>query len=99
MENMYYLYCGRLQHEIDGKRKWAEAFGPQKQYRIERAVQRRLEQFNLRGFYVQGREEKKKRNSKPQEVLALGKGHGITRSITQVVPLHEHGKEQKNSII
>ena len=73
MENMYYLYCGRLQQDIDEKRKWAETFGPRKQDRIERAVQRRLEQFNLRGFYVQGSIGGEEENPKQQEIPALGK--------------------------
>jgi hypothetical protein len=54
---MYYLYCGRLQQTIDKNRKWTETFGPRKQDRIERSVQRRFEQFNIRGFFVQGKEE------------------------------------------
>ena len=73
MENMYYLYCGRLQQEMSERRKWEETFGPRKQDRIERAVQRRLEQFNLRGFYVQGSEGGEEDNSKHQEISVLGR--------------------------
>ena len=72
MENMYYRYSERLQRNIDKQRKEAEKFGPRKQDRVERSVQRRLEQFNLRGFFVQGQEE---RENEEQDIktLALGK--------------------------
>jgi hypothetical protein len=73
MENIYYLYCGRLQQALDENRKWAETFGPQKQDRVERAVQRRLEQFNLRGFFVQENREGEENNSKQQEISILGR--------------------------
>ena len=72
MENMYYLYCGRIQQELDEEREGAETFGPRRQNRVERAVQRRLEQFNLRGFYVQIDREGEE-NIKQQGILALGK--------------------------
>ena len=74
MENLYYLYNGRRQREANEQRKWAETFGPRKQDRIERAVQRRLEQFNLRGFILQGREEEiEEEELKQQGTLALGR--------------------------
>jgi hypothetical protein len=76
MENMYYRYCGRLQQNINQQRKWAETFGPRKQDRVERSGrkigQQRLKQFNLRGFFVQGQEERE--NEKHDiKTLALGK--------------------------
>jgi hypothetical protein len=73
MENLYYLYNGRSQREANEQRKWAETFGPRKQDRVERAVQRRLEQFNLRGFIVQENREGEEDNSKQQEISILGR--------------------------
>src|SRR5450631_976383 len=76
MENLLYLYNGRSQREAtqaNEQRKWAETFGPRKQDRIERSVQRRLEQFNLRGFIVQGSEEGEEENSEQQGILTVGK--------------------------
>ena len=72
MENLYYLHNVRRQREANEQRKWAETFGPRKQDRVERAVQRRLEQFNLRGFIVQGSEEGDEERSE-QGILAVGK--------------------------
>jgi len=69
---MYHIWCGRIQQELDEEREWAETFGPRRQNRVERAVQRRLEQFNLRGFYVQIDREGEE-NIKQQGILALGK--------------------------
>ena len=48
-----HIWCGRLQLDIDEEHEWAETYGLRRQNCVERAVQRRLEQFNLRGFYVQ----------------------------------------------
>ena len=74
MENLYYLDNGRRQREANEQCKWAETFGQRKQDRIERVVQRRLEQFNLRGFILQGREEEiEEENSKQEGILAIGK--------------------------
>ena len=73
MENLYYLYNGRRQQEANEQRRWAVTYGPRKQDRIERSVQRRLEQFNLRGFIVQGSEEREEGNSEQQGILAIGK--------------------------
>ena len=47
-------------------------FGPLKQDHVERAVQQRFEQFNLKGIYAHGIYEEEEDNSKQQEVLALG---------------------------
>jgi hypothetical protein len=73
MENMYYLYCGRLQQAIDENHKWAETFGPRKKNRLERAMQRRLEQFNLCGFIVHENRERKEDNSEQHEISILGR--------------------------
>ena len=73
MENLYYQYNGRRQQEANERRRWAVTYGPRKQDRIERSVQRRLEQFNLRGFYVQGSIREGEEDSKQQEIPALGK--------------------------
>ena len=42
MENMYHIWAGILQQDIDDEREWAETYGPQKQNRLEKAMQRRL---------------------------------------------------------
>ena len=73
MENLYYLYNGRRQREANEQRKWAKTYGPRKQDRIERVVHRRLEQFNLQGFIVQGSKEREDENSEQQGLLAVGK--------------------------
>ena len=73
MEDMYHIWAGRLQQDIDEEREQAETFGPRRQNRVEIAVQRRLEQFNLRGFYVQINREGEEENIKGQEIPALGK--------------------------
>jgi hypothetical protein len=76
MENLFYLYNGRSQREAtqaNEQRKWAETFGPRKQDRVERSVQRRLEQFNLRGLIVQGSEEREEDNSEQQGILTVGR--------------------------
>ena len=66
------MWCGRLQQDIDEEYKLTETFGPRKQNRVERAVERRLEQFNLRGFCVQIDREGGG-NCEQQGDLALGK--------------------------
>jgi hypothetical protein len=87
MENFFYLYNGRTQREAtqaNEQRKWAETFGPRKQDRIERSVQRRLEQFNLRGFIVQGIEEREEENSEQHGILTVGRWPWDIQSITLI---------------
>ena len=62
----------RVQQRNREKHKWEQTFGPRKQDRVERVVQRQLEQYNLKGIYAQGLYEEKEDNSEQQEVLALG---------------------------
>ncbi len=73
MENLYYLYNAERQSKALEQRKRTETSGPRKQDRIERSVQRRIEQFNLRGFIVQGSEEGEENSVNQQGVLALGR--------------------------
>ena len=70
---MYYRWCERLQQNIEEERKSAETFGPRRQNPVERAVQQKLEQFNLRGFYVQVDREKEEERVKRQGISAFVK--------------------------
>ena len=73
MENMYHIWAGSFQQDIDEEREWAKIYGPWRQNHVERAVQRKLEQFNLRGFYVQVDVENEEEKLKHNGTLALGK--------------------------
>ena len=73
MENMYHIWCKKLQQDIEDERESAETFGPRRQIRVERVVQRRLEQFNLQGFYVQVDREGEEENLKQQEISTIGR--------------------------
>ena len=49
-DNMYHIWCGQLQQDINEEYELVETFGPRKQNRLERVVQQRLEQLTFEDF-------------------------------------------------